>query len=120
MGTDFNIKPVGGPVAAPVVRPQPEAVRAAVPTELPSPKAVTSQDATTAARNDPQSGSGDQSYQIVIDHAAAAIVYRVVDSRTRLVLEQYPDEARLRSRAYQRALDEAKLTPTPNRFIQTA
>lgn len=120
MGTDFNIKPVGGPVAAPVVRPQPEAVRAAVPTELPSPKAVTSQDPTAAARNDPQSGSGDQSHQVVIDRAAATIVYRLVDSSTGLVLQQYPDEARLRSRAYQRALDAAKLTHTPAQISQTA
>ena len=120
MGTDFNIKPVGGPVAAPVVRPQPEAVRAAVPTELPSPKAVTSQDATTAARNDPQSGSGDQSYQIVIDHAAAAIVYRVVDNRTSLVVRQFPDEARLRARAYLRAQDAAKREHAWTKLDQTA
>jgi hypothetical protein len=120
MGTDFNIKPVGGPVAAPVVRPQPEAVRAAVPTELPSPKAVTSQEPTTAARNDPQPGNSDQSYQVVIDRAAATIVYRLVDSSTRLVLQQYPDEARLRSRAYQRALDTAKLNHTPVKISQTA
>jgi hypothetical protein len=119
MSTDFSIRPVGAPVATPVVRPQPDAVKAAVSTELPSPKAVTPQDTPTAVRNDPQSGNSDQSYQIVIDRAAATVVYRLVDSSTRLVLQQYPDEARLRSRAYQRALDAAKLTHTPVRVSQT-
>ena len=119
MSTDFSIRPVGAPVATPVVRPQPEAVKAAVSTELPSPKAVTPQGTPTAVRNDPQSGYSDQSYQIVIDRAAATVVYRLVDSSTRLVLQQYPDEARLRSRAYQRALDAAKLTHTPVRISQT-
>jgi hypothetical protein len=120
MSTDFSIRPVGTPVVTPVVRPQPDAVKAAISTELPSPKAVAPQDAPTAVRNDPQSGNSDQSYQIVIDRAAATVVYRLVDSSTRLVLQQYPDEARLRSRAYQRALDAAKLNHTPVKVSQTA
>jgi len=95
-------------------------VKTAVRTELPSPKAAAAQDPSTAARNDSQRGSNDVSYQVVIDRAAAAIVYRVVDSRTSFVLQQYPDQARLRSRAYQRALDEAKLTHEPVKFNQTA
>jgi hypothetical protein len=120
MSTDF-LKPVGAPVVTPiVVRPQPVAVKAAVPTELPAPKAVTPEDPAVAVRNDPQPASSDQSYQVVIDRAAATIVYRLVDSNTRLVLQQYPDEARLRSRAYQRALDAAKLTHTPAKLSQTA
>ena len=120
MSTDFSIKPVGAPVVTPVVRPQPDAVKAAVPTELPAPKAVAPQDPSTVVRNDPQPANVDQSYQIVIDRAAASIVYRVVDSSTKLVLQQDPDEARLRSRAYQRALDEAKLTHTALKLSQTA
>jgi hypothetical protein len=120
MSTDFSIKPVGAPVVTPVVRSQPDAVKAAVPTELPSPKAVTPEDASTAVRNDPQSGIDDQSYQVDIDRAAATIVYRLVDSSTKLVLQQYPDEAQLRSRAYQRALDSAKLTHTALKLSQTA
>jgi hypothetical protein len=120
MSTDFSIKPVGAPVVTPVVRPQPDAVKAAISTELPSPKAVTPEDGPTLVRNDPQSGNSDQSYQVVIDRAAATIVYRVIDSNTRVVLQQYPDEARLRSRAYQRALDAAKLTHTSVKVSQTA
>ena len=106
MGTDFNIKPVGGPVAAPVVRPQPEAAKHAVETELPPPKTTTA--ASAAARNNLQPQTSNLSDQIVIDRAAAAIVYRVIDNRTSLVVRQFPDEARLRARAYLRAQDAAK------------
>jgi hypothetical protein len=119
MSTDFSVKPVGAPVATPIVRPQPEAVKAAVATDLPSPKATTAQDPSSAARNDSQPSNSDLSYQIVIDRAAAEIVYRLVDSRTSAVVEQFPDEARLRLRAYQRALDEAKQNHTPVQFNDT-
>jgi uncharacterized FlaG/YvyC family protein len=44
----------------------------------------------------------------MIDRAAAEVVYQVVDNRTNLVVNQYPDETRLRARAYLRAQDEAK------------
>jgi hypothetical protein len=49
-----------------------------------------------------------QSRQIVIDRAAAQIVYQTVDSRSGVVINQFPDEARLRTRAYLRAQDEVK------------
>jgi uncharacterized FlaG/YvyC family protein len=61
-----------------------------------------------AVSGDPQA-SDDRSRDIVIDRAAGAIVYRVVDNRTSQVVIQYPDEVRLRARAYLRSLDEAKL-----------
>jgi uncharacterized FlaG/YvyC family protein len=118
MGTDFNIKPVGGPVAAPVVRPQPDAAKRAVETELPPPKTATA--APSAARNDLQPDTSNLSDQIVIDRAAAEIVYRVVDNRTSLVVRQFPDEARLRARAYLRAQDEAKRERAQAKLDQTA
>jgi hypothetical protein len=118
MGTDFNIKPVGGPVAAPVVRPQPDAAKRAVETELPPPKTTTA--AAAAARNDLQPDTSNLSQQIVIDRAAAEIVYRVVDNRTSLVVRQFPDEARLRARAYLRAQDEAKRERVRTKLDQTA
>jgi hypothetical protein len=108
MGTDFNVNPAGTAVAASIVRPQPDVVKAAVHTELPAPKTITPPDTSGATRNDQQSNNDNWSNQIVIDRAAAEIVYRVVDNRTSLVVKQYPDEARLRSRAYLRSLDEAK------------
>jgi uncharacterized FlaG/YvyC family protein len=73
---------------------------------LPPPKTATA--ASAAARNNLQPETSNLSDQIVIDRAAAAIVYRVVDNRTSLVVRQFPDEARLRARAYLRAQDAAK------------
>jgi hypothetical protein len=108
MGMDFNIKPVGGSVATPYIEPSPEGAKAAVQTQLPPEKAVTAPDASVAARNNPRSDSDDLSHQIVIDRAAAEVVYRVVDSRTSVVVRQFPDDARLRARAYLRAEDIAK------------
>ena len=108
MGTDFSIRPIGGSVVTAVAGPAPDAAKAAVPTELPRDKTVSAPDMSLAARNNPQANSDRLSNQIVIDRAAAEIVYRVVDNRTSLVVRQFPDEARLRARAYLRAQDMAK------------
>ncbi|MEW6643603.1 MAG: hypothetical protein AB1586_24045 [Pseudomonadota bacterium] len=120
MVTDFNIKPVGAPVLAQVVRPQPEAAKQAVATDLPAPKSTTAAGASTAPRNNPQADPSTLTNQVLIDRAAGEVVYRVVDNRTSLVVRQYPDEARLRARAYLRAEDEAKRTHTRAKLDQTA
>ena len=52
------------------------------------------------------------SHQVVIDHAAASIVYQVVDERTSQVVKQFPEEAILRRRAYFHSLDQTKGVPT--------
>jgi hypothetical protein len=112
MSSDFNIKPAGAPVATPFIKPAPEAVRTAVPTELPAPKSVAASDASNRpapAAPQSQPPAGDEvSHQIVIDRAAAEIVYRLVDTKTSQVVNQYPDASRLRARAYLRAQDTAK------------
>jgi hypothetical protein len=46
---------------------------------------------------------------IAADHAVS-IVYPVVDNRTSLVMQPFPDQAGLRRRAYLRALDLAGRT----------
>jgi len=112
MSTDFSIKPVGAPAATPVVHPSSEAANKAVATELPASQSVTAADASTAVRNDPEASSDYVSHQVVIDRAAASIVYQVVDNRTNLVVQQFPDEAILRRRAYFRTLDLTKGGPT--------
>jgi uncharacterized FlaG/YvyC family protein len=81
-------------------------------TELPASQSVTAVDASANVRNDPELASDYVSHQVVIDRAAASIVYQVVDNRTNLVVQQFPDEAVLRRRAYFRALDLAKDGPT--------
>jgi len=112
MSTDFNIKPVGAPVAAPVVQPIREAAEHAVATELPARQRVTASDAGASARYEANVANASVSNQVIIDRAAASIVYRVVDNRTSLVVKQFPEEAVLRRRAYFHALDLSKEAPT--------
>ncbi len=108
MSAGFNIKPVGASVAATYIEPASDAAKTAVPTQLPPDKAVTAPDAALQSRLNPQAENDRVSRQIVIDRAAAEIVYQTVDNRTSVVINQYPDESRLRARAYLRALDIAK------------
>jgi hypothetical protein len=113
MSTDFSIRPVGAPAATPVVQsPSSDAADNAVATELPASQSVTAADAGTAVRNDSQAQSESISHQAFIDSAAVSIVYQVVNERTGAVVEQYPDEAVLRRRAYFHTLDLTKETPT--------
>lgn len=109
MGTDFSIKPVGAPVATPFVKPAPQAAVEAVQTQLPAEKTVTAADTVVKVRSDANAQNDAVSRQVSIDRAAAQVVYKVVDSRTSLVIRQFPDEALLRSRAYGRALEEVRL-----------
>lgn len=108
MGTDFSIKPVGGSVAASIAEPVPVGTKSAVQTDLPAHKTVTQTDASISIQNNSQADSDRLSRQVVIDREAAEVVYRVVDNRTSLVVRQFPDEARLRMRAYLRAQDIAR------------
>jgi len=118
MSTDFSIRPVGAPAPSPIVPPSSQAASNAVPTELPASQSVTAADAATAVRNDPQAlPEDDVSHQAFFDRSAAAMVYQVVDSKTDQVVEQFPDEAVLRRRAYFHALDLAK--SEPSRVIPT-
>jgi len=113
MSTDFSIRPVGAPAQTLVVQPpSSEAAGNAVVTELPASQSVTVADASAALRNDSPSASDFVSHQAFIDRAAASIVYQVVDSRTNAVVEQFPDEAVLRRRAYFHTLDMTKGMPT--------
>jgi hypothetical protein len=112
MSMDFNIKPVGAPVATSIAPPVSEAAHHAVATELPSPQSVTVVDASARARVDSGVGTPSVSHQVVIDRAAASIVYQVVDEKTSLVVRQFPEEAILRRRAYFHSLDQSKGMPT--------
>jgi hypothetical protein len=114
MSIDFSIRPVGAPAATHVVQPLSEAADKAVATELPASQSVTVADASAVVRNDSQTSSDFVSRQAFIDQASASIVYQVVDNRTNLVVQQFPDEAVLRRRAYFHTLDLAKgVLPRP-------
>jgi hypothetical protein len=112
MGADYNIKPVGAPVATPIIRPAPEAVREAVPTQLPPDKTVSAAppvlQPSISAANYQQVDSDRISKEVIIDKSAGAIVFVSVDKMTNQVIDQYPEESRLRSRAYLRAMDTLK------------
>ena len=117
MSTDFNIKPVGAPVAAPVVQHVSEAAHHAVATQLPPSQSVSAADAGTRANIDSDAvrvsiSSASVSNQVVIDRDARAVVYQVIDNRTSQVVKQFPEEAVLRRRAYFHTLDLTKDAPT--------
>ena len=112
MSTDFSIKPVGAPAAIAVAPPASAAAHGAIGTELPASQSVTAADAGAGARNDSAPASDFISHQAFLDRAAGAIVYQVIDSKTNQVVNQYPDEAVLRRRAYFHTLDMTKGEPT--------
>ena len=111
MSIDFSIKSVGSPAAISIAQPASVAAQNAVATQLPASQSVTAVDAGAAARNDLQAASDYVSHQAFFDQAAASIVYQVVNSNNNQVVEQYPDDATLRRRAYFHAIDLAKDQP---------
>jgi hypothetical protein len=112
MSTDFSIRPVGAPVATPVVPSVGGATSAAVPTQLPPSQSVTATDAGAGARNDLQDASEFVSHQAFFDRAAGSFVFEVLDSKTGQVVQQFPEEAVLRRRAYFHTLDLTKQEST--------
>jgi len=112
MSTDFSIKPVGTPVATLIVSAAGSTASDAVAPQLPPSQSVTAVDASAGSRNDSQSSSDFVSRQAFFDRAAASVVFQVVDGKTDQVVQQFPDEAVLRRRAYFHALDLAKDAPT--------
>jgi hypothetical protein len=112
MSTDFSIKPVGAPAVIPVAQPVSDATSNAVATQLPASQSVTVADASAGARNDSQAASDFVSHQAFLDRAAGAIVYQVIDSKDGQVVDQFPNEATLRRRAYFHTLDLNKSQPS--------
>ena len=112
MSSDFSIRPVGAPVAPIVVQAPSPAVSNAVATVLPANQSVTVPEPGASVRNDVQTISDEAvSHQAFYDRAAASFVFQVVDDRNAQVVDQFPDEAVLRRRAYFHALDLSKNSP---------
>lgn len=105
MSTDFSIRPVGTPAPSPAIQPASVAANNAVQTELPASQSVTASEASTDTRNDAEIVTFDLSHEAYYDRAAGSMVYQVVDQKTDEVMDQYPDEAVLRRRAYFHALE---------------
>ena len=113
MSTDFSIRPVGTPVSI-SFPPASNAALGGVPTQLPASQSVTATDSSAASRGDtpsPSSSSSDLAHQAFFDTIAASVVFQSVDSLTGEVIQQFPDDATLRRRAYFHSLD-LKGSPT--------
>jgi hypothetical protein len=112
MSLDFSIRPVGAPVATIAVQAPSPALSNAVATVLPANQSVTVAEPGASVRNDVQTISDEAiSHQAFYDRAAASFVFQVVDDRNAQVVDQFPDEAVLRRRAYFHALDLSKNSP---------
>ncbi|RXG84635.1 MULTISPECIES: hypothetical protein [Bradyrhizobium] len=104
MSTDFSIRPVGIPAPVQIVTTSNAAANEAVQTDLPVSQTVAASDTGAPVRNDLPHHE-NVSRQVVFDQAAASFVFQVVNERTDAVVNQFPDEAMLRRRAYFHALD---------------
>ncbi|HMM88692.1 hypothetical protein [Bradyrhizobium sp.] len=116
MSTDFSIKPVGAPVAAPIVQHVSETAQHAVATDLPASQSVSAVEPSARASTDSAAvrvsiSNAAVSNQVVIDRDARAVVYQVVDVKTSQVVKQFPEEAVLRRRAYFHTLDLTRDAP---------
>jgi hypothetical protein len=112
MSTDFSIRPVGAPVPASFSPAASNAALGGVQTQLPAGQTVTAPDSSSSSRNDLPSSS-DLSHQAFFDTAAAAVVFQSVDALTGQVVQQFPDDAMLRRRAYFHSLDAKDTSPRP-------
>jgi uncharacterized FlaG/YvyC family protein len=115
MSTDFSIRPVGIPVPTQIVTTSNTAANEAVQTDLPVSQTVAASDPSAAVRSNAQSNE-NVSRQVVFDQAAASFVFQVVNDKTDAVVNQFPDEAMLRRRAYFHAED---LKSQPSRPLNT-
>jgi len=70
MSTDFNIKPVGAPVAAPIVSHASETAQKAVATELPASQSVTAPEPSVRVTIDSNVANAALMDQVFIDREA--------------------------------------------------
>ncbi|KYG24720.1 hypothetical protein SE92_34500 [Bradyrhizobium sp. AT1] len=115
MSTDFSIRPVGIPAPVQIVTTSNAAANEAVQTDLPVNQTVAASDSSAPLRSSLPNHE-NVSRQVVFDQAAASFVFQVVNDRTDAVVNQFPDEAMLRRRAYFHALD---MKSEPSRPLST-
>ena len=115
MSTDFSIRPVGIPVSVQIVTTSNSAANDAVQTDLPASQTVAASDTSAAVRNNLPNNE-NISRQVVFDQAAASFVFQIVNENTDAVVNQFPDDAMLRRRAYFHAQD---LKSEPSRPLNT-
>jgi hypothetical protein len=109
MDAGLTTKPVVGAAVTDHARPAAASVQTGVPTDLPEAKAIVpAADASATGNNAPRLNNSSADYtthDVTIDAQTREVIYRVIDTRTRQVIRQVPDEALLRSRAYSKAIE---------------
>jgi uncharacterized FlaG/YvyC family protein len=109
MDTGIAVRTVSNVAATDYARPASAPVQQAVKTELDPAKSVTATAPGDQARSDLLSGrAASLDRQVVIDPQTREVIFRIMDTRTRQVVRQVPDQALLRMRAYAKALSEGK------------
>ena len=100
-----SVRPVISGINAPVPR-APAASEQAASTDLPIGSTITRSDAASYAGNDTRGSTSQPTLYsenlrstVTVDKEADMIVYRQIDKTTGSVVEQIPDESRLRLRA---------------------
>lgn len=112
MDTGIAVRTVSNVAATDYARPASAPVQEAVRTVLDPAKSVTATATGDKPRNDLLSGrDASLNRQFVIDPQTREVIFRIMDTRTRQVVRQVPDQALMRMRAYARALADGK---TPN------
>jgi hypothetical protein len=126
MDTSLTIRPQIGAPSAEHARPAAIEVPA-VPTVLPATQTVSAlgagvststdhdsaRNANPPAQHQPFQAQAKQAADpttrmVVLDPETREVIFRVIDSRSRQVLRQVPDEALLRMRAYNKAVQDGK------------
>jgi hypothetical protein len=108
MDAGLTINPVSGVSAVAYVRPAASAEQGMPAPEQPDANSVTpAADASSISNNGSNNGSpadGSTTSYFTIDPQIGEVIYQVVDTRTQQVVQQVPDQALLRSRAYSDAI----------------
>ena len=106
MDIGLTLRPISVVTQSSSVRQDAAPVRDAVPTDLAASQTVSAAAKTSEARQDAlPSSAADPSHvrKIILDAHSREVIYRVIDSKSGLVVRQIPEEAMLRLRAYNRA-----------------
>lgn len=119
MALDVTVRPSAPSAPAAVARPVTDSAQQSVPTQLPEAQTVTAIQRPAETRNEPDLTREPLARQIVYDRGAAQYVYQVLDKQHEEVVVQFPDEARVRARAYFREIEQA-VEPGPRHTDVTA
>jgi uncharacterized FlaG/YvyC family protein len=105
MDTGIAVRTVSNVAATDYARSTSAPVQEAVKTELDPSKSVTASATGDKARNDLLSGRDSSlNREYIIDPETREVIFRIMDTRTRQVVRQVPDQALLRMRAYAKAI----------------